>query len=59
MNWNEMRREAVTHGYKFLKHGGKHDIYVNDAGTRILLERHWKQEVRPGLMKKLRKDIGF
>lgn len=51
-----MRREAVAHGYKFLKHGGQHDIYVNDAGTRIMLERHWTQEVWPGLMKKLRKE---
>ena len=44
----------------FLKHGSRHDIYVNKAnGKIILLERHWSQEVRPGLMNKLKKEIGF
>lgn len=29
MNWNEMRKRAVENGFEFLKHGSRHDIYVN------------------------------
>ncbi len=59
MNWNEMRRKAIEYGFRFEKHGGKHDIYVNAQGVQIQIERHWTQEVRPGLMKRLKKEIGF
>lgn len=60
MNWNEVKKKAIEHGFVFLKHGGNHDIYVHkETGTRILIERHWSQEVRPGLMNKLKKEIGF
>ncbi len=58
MNWNEMKKKAVEKGFTFVKHGSKHDIYERN-GKRILIERHWTQEVRPGLMKKLKKEIGF
>lgn len=58
MNWNEMKKKAVERGFIFVKHGSKHDIYERN-GQRILIERHWTQEVRPGLMKKLKKEIGF
>lgn len=60
MNWNEMKKKAVAHGFVFLKHGSRHDIYVHkETGKVILLERHWSQEVQPGLMKKLKSEIGF
>ena len=60
MNWQEMKKKAVDNGFVFLKHGSRHDIYVNKVnGKIILLERHWSQEVRPGLMNKLKKEIGF
>ena len=60
MNWQEMKKKAVDDGFVFLKHGSRHDIYVNKVnGKIILLERHWSQEVRPGLMNKLKKEIGF
>ncbi len=60
MNWNELRREAERHGYVFVKHGKKHDKYMNDStGDLIDIERHWSQEVRPGLLKALKKKIGF
>ena len=40
--------------------GKKHDAYINrKAGKIIRIERHWNQEVRSGLMNKLKKDIGF
>lgn len=60
MNWNEMKRIAVKHGFSFLRSGKKHDIYYKEeTGQVILIERHWTQEVRPGLMKDLKKKIGF
>ena len=54
-----MKKKAIEHGFRFEKHGGSHDLYVNDAGKKVWLERHWSQEVRPGLAKKLKKEIGF
>lgn len=60
MNWNEMRRKAVEHGFEFVAHRGKHDEYYNShTGVTIMIERHWSQEVRKGLMNRLRKAIGF
>lgn len=60
MNWNEMKKKAIEHGFEFQKHGSRHDEYHNPQTKRtIQLERHWSQEVRPGLMKKLKKEIGF
>ncbi|MDR0895011.1 MAG: type II toxin-antitoxin system HicA family toxin [Prevotellaceae bacterium] len=60
MNWNEMRRKAIEHGFVFREHGKRHDVYKNPTtGKKILLERHWSQEVRPGIMNKLKKEIGF
>ena len=59
MNWNEIKRLVVSKGYKFEKHGKKHDHYRNpDTKDLVLIERHWAQEVRPGLMKKILGQIG-
>ena len=55
-----MRKKAIEHGFVFFKHGSRHDIYVNkETGKIIQIERHWSQEVRAGLMKKLKREIGF
>ena len=55
-----MKRLAVKNGFRLLAHGKKHDIYYNEmTGKTIQIERHWSQEVRPGLMKQLKKDIGL
>ena len=59
MNWNEMKRLVVSKGYEFEKHGKKHDHYRNpDTKDLVLIERHWSQEVRPRLMKKILSQIG-
>lgn len=59
MNWNEMKRLAISKGYEFVRHGKKHDIYMHPVKKDILqIERHWSQEVRPGLMKKILSQIG-
>ena len=59
MNWNEMKRLVVSKGYEFKKQGKKNDFYRNTETKDILLiERHWSQEVRPGLMKKILSQVG-
>lgn len=60
MKWNELRRIAIDHGFQEVKHRGNHDEYFNpETKVTILLERHWSQEVRPGLLNKLKRQIGF
>ena len=60
MKWNELKRIAIAHGFRFYKGLNGHDLYINDATNKvIMLERHWSQEVRKSLMHKLKKDIGF
>ncbi len=60
MNWNELRKLAVKNGFRLVQHGKKHDEYYNEkTGKTIQIERHWSQEVRKGLMLKLKKEIGF
>lgn len=59
MKWKELIKIAVDKGYRFYAHGKKHDIYVNDQGERLIIERHGSQEIRSGLMKKLKKQLEF
>lgn len=60
MNWNEIKKQALKHGFVFVKHGGKHDEYYNpQTGISVQIERHWSQEVRKGLASRLKKQIGF
>lgn len=60
MNWNDIRRIAISRGYTFERHGSSHDIYRNEqTGDRLLIERHWSQEVRRGLLNALRKKLNF
>ena len=60
MKWNEIKRVAIANGFKFVAHRGKHDEYYNpETKITIMLERHWSTEVRPGLLARLKKQIGF
>lgn len=60
MKWNELKRQAIKHGFRFVKHGKEHDEYRNqETGVIVQIERHGSQEVRKGLASKLRKQIGF
>lgn len=59
MNWKEMLKKVENAGYQFHRHGKKHDIYIHPVKKDIVqIERHWSQEVRPGLMKKILNQIG-
>ena len=59
MKWREFIRLATERGYWLHSHGKKHDIYINNQGDRIVVERHGSQEIRPGLMKALLKQLGL
>ena len=60
IKWNELKRQALKHGFRLVKHGQEHDEYHNPAtGVTVQIERHGSQEVRKGLATKLRKQIGF
>lgn len=59
MKWNELIKIATEKGYRLYSHGKKHDIYVNDNGERLIVERHASQEIRKGLINNLKKQLGF
>lgn len=60
MKWKELIKIAEAHGFEFRAHGKKHDRYYNaERGIEIMVERHGSQEVRKGLLQRLKKQIGF
>lgn len=60
MKWSEVRRIAMANGWYLWSHGSRHDIFRHpDRNDVLVLERHDKEEVKPGLYYKLRKQIGF
>lgn len=60
MKWNELKRIAIAHGFKFYKNLKGHELYINEETNKvIMLERHGSQEVKTKLMHKLKKEIGF
>ena len=59
MKWNEFIKMAKANGYELHRHGKKHDIYIKKETKELLVvERHSNQEIRPGLLAKLKKQIG-
>ena len=59
MNWNELLKKVKAAGYEFDRHGSRHDIYRHpQKKDYVQIERHWSQEVRPKLMKKILGQIG-
>ncbi|HIZ85768.1 MAG TPA: type II toxin-antitoxin system HicA family toxin [Candidatus Coprenecus stercoravium] len=59
MKWNEFEKLARSKGWYCCRSGGNHDIYRHpERSGSLVIERHWSQEIRPGLMKRLLKQIG-
>ena len=47
MKWSELRRVAEAYGWRFVRHGGAHDIYAHpDKKSPLIIERHGNQEVK-------------
>lgn len=58
MTWREFERIARKNGWRFVRHGSRHDIYMKEDREDLLeIERHWDSEMRPGIQKRLRKQI--
>ena len=58
MKWSELKRLAEEYGWKLARNGTRHDIYKKDGRTDVLIiERHWTEEIKPGLQKRLVKQI--
>ncbi|MGM9767436.1 MAG: type II toxin-antitoxin system HicA family toxin [Candidatus Cryptobacteroides sp.] len=58
MTWNEFKKLATSKGWQFYRHGSRHDIYRHpDRKDVMQIERHWSQEIRPGLQKKLLEQL--
>lgn len=60
MKWSELRKKATKNGWYLVRNGKKHDIFAHtDKDFEIQIERHDSQEVRSGLLAKLKKQIDF
>lgn len=62
MKTNEFFRLLRKNGIelKFLKHGGAHDIYYFEQKNEMLVvPRHQSEEIKPGLLNKLLKQVGL
>jgi predicted RNA binding protein YcfA (HicA-like mRNA interferase family) len=58
MKWSELIRLAQRNGWSLYRHGKRHDIY-RKAGRidEMQVGRHDSEEIKPGLLKKLLKQI--
>ncbi len=60
MKWSELRKIAEKHGWYLYRSGSRHDIYRHpDKDFSIQIGRHASEEVKTGLARKLKKQIGF
>lgn len=58
MKWNELKRIAISKGWRLSHHGKKHDVYYHPDKTYIIeFERHGSEEVRNGIMYKILKQL--
>lgn len=58
MTWNAFRKMILRKGWKLERHGGKHDIYRKSGrADPLLAERHWNEEIKPNLQKRLLKQV--
>lgn len=62
MKTNEFLRLLKKNGIKvkFLKHGGEHDhYYYKEKKEVLIIPRHQSEEIKPGLLNKLLKQVGL
>jgi predicted RNA binding protein YcfA (HicA-like mRNA interferase family) len=58
MKWNELKRLAISKGWKLMRHGKKHDLYVHpDKDYQIQIERHSSKEIKNGIYHDLIKQL--
>ena len=60
MKWSELRRKAIKMGWYLERHGSNHDIFAHKRKDfKIQISRHGSDEIKKGLEKKLKKQIGL
>lgn len=59
MKWSQLRKIAEQKGYRLKRNGANHDVYMNDKGMVLIIERHDSEEIKNGLYRKLKKQLGF
>ena len=60
MTWGELERLVKKAGWKFDRHGSRHDEYVHPTiPITLLIERHKSQEVKTGIMNRILKNAGI
>ncbi|MFJ5790227.1 type II toxin-antitoxin system HicA family toxin [Lysinibacillus sp. NPDC093197] len=54
MKKRELEKRFTAKGWKFLTHGGKHDIWVSPTGKKEQIPRHREvnEDLAKGLIKK-------
>ena len=58
MKSNELKRLLKKKGCKFLRHGSRHDLWINPAnGKSTTVPRHDAQEVNTGTLKSILKQL--
>jgi len=51
---------SPTHGFRLSEHRKKHDLYEHLVSKRrVMVPRHWKQELRTGLFQRMLRDAGL
>ena len=60
MRISEFKRQLKKQGIKLLRHGSRHDIYINPAdGKTSELPRHDQKEIGTGLKNSILNDLGL
>ena len=62
MKTNEFFKLLRKNGIKlrFMRHGAEHDIYYYEEKNEVLsVPRHLSEEIKPGLLNKLMKQVGL
>lgn len=58
MKWREFKRIAESNGWVLKRNGASHDIYIHPKYEGPMqIERHWSKEIKPGLLRKLMKQV--
>jgi len=56
----EFVRRLTEAGFRLREHRKKHDLYEHPgSGHRVMVPRHWSQELRRGLFEKMLRDAGL
>ncbi|MDD6140912.1 MAG: type II toxin-antitoxin system HicA family toxin [Candidatus Limisoma sp.] len=58
MKISELIKIVSKAGCRFLRSGGRHDIWINPQGEKFPLPRHQSEEVPKGLEKAAKKWAG-